>query len=65
MFHRADDASKVALVELVEWLRATGAELLDVQWATPHLASLGVVEVARPDYLRRLRRATGHVVEND
>ncbi len=65
MFHRATDASKVALVELVEWLRSTGAELLDVQWATPHLASLGVVEVARPEYLRRLQQATRVVAEND
>lgn len=65
MFHRATDASKVALVELVEWLRDTGAQLLDVQWATPHLLSLGVVEMARPDYLRRLRSAVDIEPEND
>mgnify|MGYP001814843471 CR=1 FL=1 len=58
MFHHATDASKVALVELVDWLRATDAMLLDVQWATPHLESLGVVEISRPDYLRRLAAAT-------
>ncbi len=57
MFHRATDASKVALVHLVEWLRATGATLLDVQWVTPHLASLGAIEVSRADYLRRLALA--------
>lgn len=57
MFHHATDASKVALVELVGWLRDTGARLLDVQWATPHLVSLGVIEMTRSDYLRRLRDA--------
>lgn len=65
MFHTATDASKVALVELVGWLRDTGAELLDVQWATPHLASLGVVEVSRPEYIRQLQSATRDVQEND
>jgi leucyl/phenylalanyl-tRNA---protein transferase len=59
MFHRERDASKVALVALVELLRAdcADARLLDVQWATPHLESLGVVEVGRDVYLRRLTRA--------
>jgi len=62
MFHRERDASKVALVALVGALREgspdeVGARLLDVQWSTPHLASLGVVEVPRRDYLRRLVRA--------
>jgi leucyl/phenylalanyl-tRNA--protein transferase len=52
MFHRQTDASKVALVGLVSLLRAAGAEgrLLDVQWATPHLVSLGAVAVSRPRY---------------
>ena len=56
MFHHRTDASKVALVGLVERLRADGEEdrLLDVQWATEHLASLGVVEIARDAYLGRL-----------
>ena len=58
MFHTATDASKVALIELVEWLRASDATLLDVQWATPHLASLGVVEIGRAEYLRRVAAAT-------
>lgn len=57
MFHRARDASKVALVALVERMEESGGELLDVQWVTPHLASLGAVEIARAEYLRRLRHA--------
>jgi leucyl/phenylalanyl-tRNA---protein transferase len=59
MFSRRTDASKVALVALVELLRADGDDgrLLDVQWATPHLTSLGVEELPRPTYLARLRRA--------
>lgn len=51
MFHSQTDASKVALVGLVELLRSGGATLLDVQWVTPHLANLGAVEVARDAYL--------------
>ena len=59
-FHRASDASKVALVRLVEELMPAGQEsgaLLDVQWCTPHLASLGAIEVRRDEYLRRLAGA--------
>jgi leucyl/phenylalanyl-tRNA---protein transferase len=61
MFHRARDASKVALVHLVEALRAEGDphRLLDVQWSTPHLARLGVVELPRQQYLERLAVALG------
>ena len=55
MFHRATDASKVALVGLVERMRPGG--LLDVQWLTPHLTSLGAVAVTAEDYQRRLRAA--------
>ena len=56
MFHRVRDASKVALVGLVERLRDDRAadRLIDVQWGTPHLATLGVVEIPRASYLRRL-----------
>ena len=56
MFHRETDASKVALVALVDLLREDPEEprLLDVQWQTPHLASLGVVQVPRREYLARL-----------
>jgi leucyl/phenylalanyl-tRNA--protein transferase len=57
MFHRATDASKVALVQLVDWLRDTGGQLLDVQWPTAHLASLGAVAIPRAEYLRRLATA--------
>jgi leucyl/phenylalanyl-tRNA--protein transferase len=59
MFHRVSDASKVALVGLVELLRDEHADdrLLDVQWRTDHLASLGVVTLPRPAYLERLRVA--------
>ncbi|MEZ5094726.1 MAG: leucyl/phenylalanyl-tRNA--protein transferase [Nocardioides sp.] len=59
MFHAETDASKAALVGLVELLRDERAarRLLDVQWATPHLASLGVVEIPRADYLERLADA--------
>jgi leucyl/phenylalanyl-tRNA--protein transferase len=57
MFHRATDASKVALVALVEWLREAGAELLDVQWTTPHLESLGAIDISRDEYLTRLASA--------
>ncbi|MBA2559072.1 MAG: leucyl/phenylalanyl-tRNA--protein transferase [Propionibacteriales bacterium] len=58
MFHREPDASKVALMALVELLDDGDTDrLLDVQWATPHLESLGVVAVTRQDYLRMLGRA--------
>jgi leucyl/phenylalanyl-tRNA--protein transferase len=57
MFHRRTDASKAALVGLVGILAAGGSTLLDVQWRTPHLASLGVVEIPRATYLGRLREA--------
>ena len=57
MFHTATDASKVALVALVRWLQETGAALLDVQWMTPHLASLGAVDLPRAEYLARLDQA--------
>lgn len=51
MFHRVTDASKVALVALVDLLDRAGATLLDVQWVTPHLASLGAVDIPREGYL--------------
>ncbi len=57
MFHVETDASKVALVCLVDHLRAIGAVLLDVQWVTPHLATLGAVEISRAEYLQRLQIA--------
>ena len=54
MFHHATDASKVALVALVERLRARGFTLLDTQWVTSHLQQFGAVEIPRDEYLRRL-----------
>ena len=62
MFHvdpDGRDASKVALVELVRMMTADGLDgrLLDVQWCTPHMASLGAVAIPRTDYLERLERA--------
>jgi len=57
MFHRARDASKIALAALVEHLRTQGFTLLDVQLLTPHLASLGAVEISRAQYLERLAAA--------
>ncbi len=59
MFHHATDASKCALVGLSERVFADGnpRRLIDVQWATPHLAGLGIIEIARSDYLVRLGRA--------
>ena len=57
MFHTATDASKVALVGLVAGLEAVGVSLLDVQWRTPHLATLGVREITRSEYLALLGAA--------
>ena len=57
MFHRATDASKIALVYLVAQLRRDGFTLLDTQFVTPHLQSLGAVEISRQDYLSRLHHA--------
>lgn len=54
MFHRERDASKVALLALVEAMRDGAPRLLDVQWRTDHLASLGVSEIPRRTYLDRL-----------
>jgi leucyl/phenylalanyl-tRNA--protein transferase len=57
MFHWRTDASKVALVGLVDRLEKGGGVLLDCQWQTRHLASLGCVDVARAEYLERLAAA--------
>ena len=59
MFHRQRDASKVALMALVALMRETGMSLLDVQWRTDHLASLGAIEVGRSEYLALLAEALG------
>lgn len=57
MFHVQRDASKVALMALVQLMRETGMTLLDVQWCTEHLASLGAIEVSRAQYLALLAAA--------
>lgn len=57
MFHRATDASKVALVGLVDRMRRRSFSLLDVQWVTPHLEQFGAIEIPREDYLARLNAA--------
>ena len=57
MFHRARDASKVALVHLVDRLRARGFELLDAQASTQHLRRFGCVDIPADEYLLRLKRA--------
>ena len=54
MFHRATDASKVALVALVDRLRARGYGLLDTQWVTDHLLQFGAIEIPRSRYLTLL-----------
>ncbi len=56
-FHRARDASKVAVARMVEILSPFEEAVFDVQWATPHLVSLGVVAIPRHEYLRRVASA--------
>ena len=57
MFHRVSDASKVAFAHLVERMVDRGLVLLDVQFLTAHLTTLGAVEIPRSDYERRLAGA--------
>jgi leucyl/phenylalanyl-tRNA--protein transferase len=59
MFHRMTGASKVACWAAVALLRLDGARLFDVQWTTPHLRTLGAVDVTRAEYLRLLADALG------
>ena len=59
MFSRADNASKVALCWLVSLLRDAGYRLLDCQFMTDHLASMGAVEMPQKDYLKQVARASG------
>ncbi|MBS1838630.1 MAG: leucyl/phenylalanyl-tRNA--protein transferase [Actinobacteria bacterium] len=58
MFHTATDASKVALVHLTAMFDHVPDALFDVQWLTPHLSSLGAVDIPRARYLELLARAT-------
>jgi leucyl/phenylalanyl-tRNA--protein transferase len=57
MFHHATDASKVALVALVDHMRRRSFRLLDIQWVTPHLEQFGAIEIPREDYLAQLKQA--------
>lgn len=63
MFHRQRDASKVALVRLVQRLRDRGFELLDTQACTPHLRRFGCTEIPAREYLRRLHHAIARECE--
>ncbi len=65
MFSRRTDASKIALAYLVDRLRLGGFTLFDTQFLTPHLASLGAVEISRGEYQRRLSEALGHEADFD
>ena len=57
MFSRKVDASKIALVHLVEWMREEGMTLLDTQWLTEHLKQFGGMELPRGVYLDLLEEA--------
>lgn len=57
MFHTETDASKAALATLTRLLRDNGTTLFDVQWMTPHLSSLGAIDLPRSEYLRLLSAA--------
>jgi len=63
MFHSATDASKAALVHLSRLLAEVPHALFDVQWLTPHLSSLGAVEIPRGTYLDRLAAATATPID--
>ena len=57
MFHRVTDASKIAMVAMMQWAADEGIELVDIQQLTPHTASMGAIEIPRTEYLQRLRQA--------
>ena len=57
MFHRETDASKIALVALVNHLQSRNFVLLDIQWTTPHLETFGACSIPRSDYLELLAEA--------
>jgi leucyl/phenylalanyl-tRNA--protein transferase len=63
MFSRKTDASKIALVALVERLRERGFQLLDTQWMTDHLQTFGGIEIGREEYLRMLGRLLDPALE--
>lgn len=61
MFSRKPNASKIALVKLVDWLREEGVVLLDTQWMTDHLRQFGGYEMERAQYLEALTSAIEHI----
>jgi leucyl/phenylalanyl-tRNA--protein transferase len=61
MFHRVNDASKVALYNLIQHLRHQGFSLFDIQMLTPITSQLGGINISRRDYLERLAEATGNI----
>jgi leucyl/phenylalanyl-tRNA---protein transferase len=63
MFYRVPEASKVALVHLVNHLQSRGYELLDIQQLTPNTARFGAIEISRQEYLQRLGEALMMPVE--
>jgi leucyl/phenylalanyl-tRNA--protein transferase len=63
MFHRQTDMSKVALVAFVRTLFAAGIELMDVQFVTSHLQSLGAYAIPRREYLQRVRAAADRMLD--
>ena len=65
MFSHRTDASKLALAYLVDRLRTSGFTLFDTQFLTPHLASLGAVEISRAEYRKRLRIALQNTADFD
>jgi leucyl/phenylalanyl-tRNA---protein transferase len=62
MFSEEENASKVALAAMEEKLRTAGFQLFDVQFLTPHLLSMGAIEIPRVEYLSRLHAATALTV---
>lgn len=65
MFSRKPDASKITLVNLVEWLRGNNFTLLDTQWMTDHLRQFGGMEVPREEYLNLLAEALAESEDSD
>ncbi|MFK7911839.1 MAG: leucyl/phenylalanyl-tRNA--protein transferase [Akkermansiaceae bacterium] len=61
MFSRKTDASKIALVHLVDWMRDNDYILLDTQWMTPHLQQFGGIEIPREDYMKLLEEALADI----
>ena len=65
MFSRKQDASKIALVRLVEWMRENDYLLLDTQWMTEHLLQFGGKEIPREEYLKLLAEALAEIAVED